>query len=249
MTVEVSRRGRVLVVELQREEKRNALNAEITSAVDAAMNRLEDDRELWCGVLAGTKKVFSAGADLAAGTGTPTERGGWVGLINRARSKPLVAAVEGPAVGGGLELVLSCDLVVASTAAYFALPEARRGLMPDYGGVFRSARMLPANVARELLLTGAQLTAERAERLGFVNRLVAPGEALEAAVALAEQVCALAPRAIRESLALVNHVLADNEPELWELNDAAHARLVKTHDVGEGIEAFFARRAPVWKDE
>jgi enoyl-CoA hydratase len=246
MLVEVDRRGRVLVVSLQREEKRNALNAEITAGVDAAMNTLEDDPDLWCGVLTGTATVFSAGADLAKGTGSPTERGGWVGLINRKRTKPVIAAVEGPAVGGGLELVLSCDLVVASTAAYFALPESQRGLMPDYGGVFRSARLLPPNVARELLLTSGRLTAERAERLGFVNVLTEPAGALDAAVALAEQVCANAPRAIRESLVLVNTMLAENEDVWWRLSDAAHERLVPTADVREGLAAFFERRPPQW---
>ena len=140
------------------------------------MNELEDDPELWCGVLTGTATVFSAGADLGGGTGGPTPRGGEVGLVRRHRTKPLIAAVEGYAVGGGMELVLSCDLVVASTSAWFGLPEVKRGLMPDYGGTFRSVRQLPPNVARELLLTGEFLPAERAERLGFVNRLTEPGE-------------------------------------------------------------------------
>ena len=169
MIVEVERTGHVLVVSIQREEKRNALNAEITAGVDAAMNELDDDPELWCGVLTGTATVFSAGADLGAGTGGPTERGGEVGLVRRARRKPLVAAVEGYAVGGGLELVLSCDLVVASTGARFGFPEVRRGLMPDYGGTFRSVRMLPPNVARELLLARSSVILDgvygrRAER-------------------------------------------------------------------------------------
>ncbi len=177
MTVDVERIGRILVISIQREEKRNALNAEITAGVDAAMNELEDDPELWCGVLTGTATVFSAGADLGGGTGGPTPRGGEVGLVRRHRTKPLIAAVEGYAVGGGMELVLSCDLVVASTSAWFGLPEVKRGLMPDYGGTFRSVRQLPPNVARELLLTGEFLPAERAERLGFVNRLTEPGQA------------------------------------------------------------------------
>ena len=127
LTVDVERIGRILVISIQREEKRNALNAEITAGLDAAMNELEDDPELWCGVLTGTATVFSAGADLGAGTGGPTPRGGEVGLVRRHRTKPLIAAVEGYAVGGGMELVLSCDLVVASTDTCVRAPrgEAR----------------------------------------------------------------------------------------------------------------------------
>ncbi|HEX9033193.1 MAG TPA: enoyl-CoA hydratase-related protein [Streptosporangiaceae bacterium] len=246
MSVQTSRAGRVLVVTMAREQKRNALNADITAGIDAAMNLLEDDPELWCGVLTGGVKVFSAGADLATGPGEPTERGGLVGLITRRRGKPLIAAVEGLALGGGFELVLCCDLVVASRTAAFGFPEVRRGLMPDFGGAFRAARMLPANVARELLLTAANLTAERAERLGFVNVLTDPGGALAAAIALAEQICEHAPLAIRESLAIVNAELAGDEGESWQRSDAAHARLIASDDVREGIAAFFDRRPPRW---
>lgn len=246
MSVQTSRVGRVLVVTMAREQKRNALNADITAGIDAAMNLLEDDPELWCGVLTGGVKVFSAGADLATGPGEPTERGGLVGLITRRRGKPLIAAVEGLALGGGFELVLCCDLVVASRTAAFGFPEVRRGLMPDFGGAFRAARMLPANVARELLLTAANLTAERAERLGFVNVLTDPGGALAAAIALAEQICEHAPLAIRESLAIVNAELAGDEGESWQRSDAAHARLIASDDVREGIAAFFDRRPPRW---
>lgn len=246
MSVQTSRAGRVLVVTMAREQKRNALNADITAGIDAAMNLLEDDPELWCGVLTGGVKVFSAGADLATGPGEPTERGGLVGLITRRRGKPLIAAVEGLALGGGFELVLCCDLVVASRTAAFGFPEVRRGLMPDFGGAFRAARMLPANVARELLLTAANLTAERAERLGFVNVLTDPGGALAAAIALAEQICEHAPLAIRESLAIVNAELAGDEGESWQRSDAAHARLIASDDVREGITAFFDRRPPRW---
>jgi enoyl-CoA hydratase len=249
MTVGVERNGRILVISIQREAKRNALDAEITAGVDAAMNELEDNRDLWCGVLTGTSTVFSAGADLGAGTGGPTERGGEVGLVRRRRTKPLIAAVEGYAVGGGMELVLSCDLVVASTAASFGLPEVKRGLMPDYGGTFRSVRMLPPNVARELLLTGEFLSAERGERLGFVNILTEPGRALAEAIALAERVCANAPMAVRAALASANEVLASGEDAYWATSDRLHQGLVDTDDAREGIAAFFDRRPPVWTNQ
>ncbi|MBP1687170.1 MAG: Enoyl-CoA hydratase/isomerase [Deltaproteobacteria bacterium] len=245
--VEVERRGRVLIVTMRREEKRNALNPAITAGIDAAMNQLEDDPELWCGILTGGPTIFSAGADLTIGPGDPTPRGGLVGLIRRQRSKPLIAAVEGLALGGGLELVFCCDLVVASTTAAFGLPEVKRGLMPDFGGAFRVARLLPPNVARELLLTGDRLSAERAERLGFVNVLAEPGGAIAAAIALAERICVNAPLAVRESLGIVNRVVTGDEADLWEDTDAAHRRLLSTADVAEGVAAFFARRTPNWQ--
>jgi enoyl-CoA hydratase len=246
MTVETSRHGHVLVAKMARPAKRNALNSDITAGIDAAMNQLEDDPDLWCGILTGGESVFSAGADLAAGPGEPTERGGLVGLITRQRSKPLIAAVEGLALGGGLELVLCCDLVVASTAAAFGLPEVKRGLMPDFGGAFRISRVLPVNVARELLITGADLSADRAERLGLVNLVTEPGQALAGALGLADQICANAPLAVREALAIFNREVGGDETETWPRSDAAHARLLQTNDLAEGIGAFFERRPPVW---
>jgi len=246
MSVETVRHDRVLVVTMTREAKRNALNADITAGIDAAMNELEDDPGLWCGILTGGPAVFSAGADLAAGPGEPTERGGLVGLIERHRTKPLIAAVEGYALGGGMELVLCCDLVVASTSATFGLPEPKRGLMPDFGGAFRIARALPANVARELLLTGEPLDARRAEAFGFVNLLTGPGGALEGALGLAAKVCTNAPLAVREALAIVNQEINGDEAESWARSHAAHARLLASDDVREGVGAFFERREPTW---
>jgi enoyl-CoA hydratase len=169
-----------------------------------------------------------------------------VGLINRKRSKPLIAAVEGMALGGGLELVLCCDLVVASSTAVFGLPEVKRGLMPDFGGAFRISRLLPINVARELLITGNNLTAERAERLGFVNTVVEPGKALSSALVLAEEICENAPLAVREALGIFNTEVNGDESESWKRSNDAHARLLQTEDVKEGIGAFFEKRAPRW---
>ncbi|WP_127783636.1 enoyl-CoA hydratase-related protein [Rhodococcus sp. X156] len=244
--VTTTREGRTLVIRLDREAKRNALNPDVTAGLDAALNELDDDPQLWCGVLTGGPAVFSAGADLATGPGEPTERGGIAGLITRRRVKPLIAAVEGLALGGGMELVFCCDLVVASRTAAFGLPEVKRGLVPDFGGAFRAAHLLPANVARELLLTGATLDAERAERLGFVNRLTAPGEALATALALAEEINRNAPLAVREALRLGGEEISGDETASWQRSNAAHARLLASADVKEGIAAFFERRDPDW---
>jgi enoyl-CoA hydratase/carnithine racemase len=143
--------------------------------------------------------------------------------------------------------VLCCDLVVAARTAAFGLPEVKRGLMPDFGGAFRAARLLPANIARELLLTGDSLPAERAERLGFVNLVTEPGGALAAAIGLANRVTGNAPLAVRAALAIVNAEISGDEEQSWARSDAAHARLVASEDVREGIEAFFGRRAPLWQ--
>ena len=191
--------------------------------------------------------MFSAGADLARGVGQPTDRGGLAGIITRTRAKPLIAAVEGFALGGGFELVLCCDLVVAARTARFGLPEPKRGLIPDFGGAFRIARTLPANVARELLMTAADLDAERAERLGLVNRIVEPGQALDAAIALAEQICTNAPLAVRGALRVVNAAISGDEAPLWQLSDAVHTGLLESGDLVEGIGAFFEKRNPQWR--
>lgn len=246
MNVETMVTGHILVIKMNRPQKRNALNSDITLGIDAAMNELEDNPDLWCGVLTGTETVFSAGADLASGPGEPTPRGGIVGLINRQRGKPLIAAVEGLALGGGLELVLCCDMVVASQSAAFGLPEVKRGLMPDFGGAFRIARFLPGNIARELLLTGDNLCVERAERLGFVNHITGNGQALAGAIALAEKICRNAPLAVREALAIFNAEVNGDETDIWRRSHAAHNRLLSTEDVKEGVGAFFEKRAPQW---
>lgn len=246
MSVETTRHGHILIVKMSRTEKRNALNGAITAGIDAAMNELEDNPELWCGILTGDESIFSAGADLATGPGEPTERGGIVGLINRKRSKPLIAAVEGMALGGGFELVLCCDMVVASRSAQFGLPEVKRGLMPDFGGAFRVSRFLPINIARELLLTGENMSAERAERHGFVNALVAPGQAISGAMALAEKICSNAPLAVREALDVFNTEVNGDESAIWRHSHSAHERLLQTEDVKEGVGAFFERRPPQW---
>ncbi|MCX4090989.1 enoyl-CoA hydratase-related protein [Nocardia sp. alder85J] len=245
-TVEVTRHGQITVITMRREAKRNAIDASITAGIDKALNDFEDDPDQWCAVLTGGTLCFSAGADLASGPGEPTPRGGIGGIITRIRSKPLIAAVEGVALGGGLELVLCCDLVVAATDARFGLPEPKRGLMADFGGAFRVARHFPPNLARELLLTAEPIGAARAERLGFVNRLTEPGAALPAALAMAEQICANAPLAVRASLKVAEAAISGDESALWELSDRTHAGLLRTADVAEGVAAFLEKRPAHW---
>lgn len=236
---------RVLVVRIERERKRNAIDRPIAEGIGAALDRLEDDPELWAGVLTGTPAVFSAGTDMRAGV-HETERGGQYGVIRRERTKPLLAAVEGPALGGGMEVVLACDLVVASTTASFGLPEVQRSLVPICGGVFRAPRALPLNVARELLLTGDPIDADRAERLGFVSRVVAPGAAVDEAVALAQRICRNGPVAVRETMRVLGAMVASDEELGWAETDHAEQVIRGAADTVEGVTAFFERRPPRW---
>ena len=247
MPVSSERRGRILIAQLERAEKRNAMNGEMTRGLDAAMNQLEDDPALWVGILAGSNGVFSAGSDMRDSLHNSTERGGPYGVVRRKRAKPLIAAVDGLAFGGGFEIVLACDLVVASRAASFALPEVKRGLFALYGGVFRAAHALPLNIARELALTGDALSAERAERLGLVNVLCEPGRAVDEAIALAERICANGPVAVRESLRVLNESIEDGDALAWRLSSDAAEAVRKSEDTREGVAAFFEKRKPEWK--
>jgi enoyl-CoA hydratase/carnithine racemase len=178
----------VLIITMTRHAKRNAIDGEMTLAIDAALNRLEDEADLWVGVITGGPDMFCAGTDMAATSGTPTERGGIYGVVGRTRTKPLIAAVEGVAFGGGFEVVMACDMVVAATNARFGLPEVKRGLVATSGAMFRASRVLPLNVAKQVMLSGAELSPADGQRLGLVNELCEPGEALEAALALAAQI-------------------------------------------------------------
>jgi enoyl-CoA hydratase/carnithine racemase len=243
--VQTARRGHVLILSIEREGKRNAVNQEIADGIDAGLRELDDDPELWVGVLTGTATVFSAGSDLT-GQGAATADGGEYGMIRRDRHKPLIAAVEGIALGGGLEIVLACDLVVAARDARFGLPEVRRGLIPTCGALFRAPRAMPLNLARELILTGDPISAERAYAAGFVNVLSEPGDALHDAVSLAGRICESAPLSVQACLRAVNALVAGDDGDGWDATAAALDSLVGTRDTAEGVRAFFEKRPPEW---
>lgn len=253
MTVDYEQRERVAVMTIRRPEARNAVNADVATGMEAAIDRLEDSDDVWVGVITGEGSVFSAGADLkaiAAGqaAGLSTKKGGFAGLARRQRTKPIIAAVDGPALAGGCEIVLSCDLVVASSAARFGIPEVKRSLIAAAGGLFRLADALPRNVAMELALTGNPIDAGRAHALGLVNELVDEGKALDAAIALANRICENAPVAVRESRNVVRAARwGADEEELWKVTNEAMARVAGTEDFAEGPRAFIEKRAPEWK--
>jgi enoyl-CoA hydratase/carnithine racemase len=244
--VDRRRDGRVLVITMERTEKRNAIDRAMADALDDALNELDDDQELWAGVLTGTADVFSAGSDLTAGGDYSSARGGEYGIIRRQRRKPLIAAVEGPALGGGLEIVLACDLVVAARTARFGLPEVSIGVVPTCAGLFRAPRALPLNLAKQLILTGRPIEAARAYEVGFVNVLTAPGDALEEAFALAQQLCGNAPVSVQACLAAVNAFVGDTDELGWQQTDQALTAAISSADAREGVRSFLEKRPPVW---
>ena len=237
----------VLVITMTRSAKRNAIDRAMADALDDALNELDDDPNLWTGVLTGTPEFFSAGSDLTSLGDYVTSRGGEYGIIRRDRHKPLIAAVEGPALGGGLEIVLSCDLVVASTEARFGLPEVTIGVIPTCAGLFRAPRALPLNVAKQLILTGKPIGARRAFEVGLVNVLAEPGTAAAEALALAHEICENAPVSVQACLAAVNRIVATGDDVGWEITDEALTAAMASEDAREGVSAFLQKRPPVWR--
>jgi enoyl-CoA hydratase len=245
--VSCRRDGHVLVVTMQRAAKRNAVDRRLADAVSAALDELDDDDSLWAGVLTGGATFFSAGSDLTSGGDYNTERGGEYGIIRRQRRKPLIAAVEGPALGGGLEIVLACDMVVAGATARFGLPEVAIGVVPTCAGLFRAPQSFPLNLARELILTGAPVSAERAFAAGFVNVLTEAGGAVDAAVELAQRICRNAPLSVQACMAAINAGLAATAEAGWAATDQAKAAILGTADTAEGVRSFLEKRPPEWK--
>ena len=252
MVVDYELDGRVAIITIRRPEARNAVNAEVAAGIEAAIDRLEEEADTWVGVVAGEGPVFSAGADLkaiAAGdaAGLMTPRGGFGGIAYRERTKPLIAAVDGPALAGGCEIALACDMIVASRDAVFGLPEVKRSLVAAAGGLFRLPRVLGPNVAMEVILTGEPISAERAYQLGMVNQLVEPGRALEAALALAGKITNNAPMAVWASRKVAVRAFTAEDATLSSQTNELFSHVAQTEDFAEGPRAFIEKRAPQWK--
>jgi enoyl-CoA hydratase len=244
------RRERVLVITINRPAQRNAVNAAVADGIAAALDDLDSDAELSIGVITGAGKGFCSGMDLKAFvTGERPWAGdrGFAGITQRASAKPLIAAIEGFAVAGGLEVALSCDLIVAARGARLGIPEVKRSLVAAGGGLLRLPRVLPRNVAMELALTGDPIAAERAQELGLVNRLAEPGEALSAALELAEAIAQNGPLALAASKRILTESVDWPDSEFFDRQQAITEPVMASQDAREGATAFAEKRAPVWQ--
>lgn len=244
------RRGRVLTITINRPDQRNAVNAAVAQGIAGALDELDADGALSVGVLTGAGKGFCAGMDLkafVAGERPHVEGRGFAGITQRAADKPLIAAVEGFAVAGGLEVALACDLIVAARGARLGIPEVKRSLVAAGGGLLRLPRVLPRNVAMELALTGDPIDAERGYELGLVNRLTEPGQALDAALELADAVAANGPLALAATKRIMRESVDWPDAEFFERQAPIIEPVFSSDDAKEGASAFSERRAPLWK--
>jgi enoyl-CoA hydratase len=250
--VEFERRDHIGLVTLNRPEARNAISPEVSRTMATVLDEIEADGELRAVVLTGRGEVFSAGADLkvvAQGKANDIARGkgGFAGIVTRDFAKPIIAAVNGPALAGGFEIVLSCDLVVASETARFGIPEVKRGLMAAAGGLIRLPKRIPLAVALELAMTGDPIDAARALQLGLVNRVVPAATVVDEAIALAERIGENSPIAVRNSRRLVLEAAELSEAEGWKRTLELMMPVFESGDSIEGATAFAEKRPPIWR--
>jgi enoyl-CoA hydratase len=244
------RRDGVLLITLNRPQARNAVNLALAEGMAAALDDLDADDDVTVGVITGAGAGFCAGMDLKAFvTGERPWAGdrGFAGIVRRASRKPLIAAVEGFAVAGGLEVALACDLIVAARGAKLGIPEVKRSLVAAAGALRRLPQRLPYGVAMELALTGEPITAERGYELGLVNRLADASGALDAALELARAIAANGPLALDATKAIVQQQFDWSEEEFWQRQDELAAPVMSSQDAREGAVAFSEKRDPVWQ--
>lgn len=242
-------RDTIRIVTLARPEAKNAISRALEAELYAALEEIDSDPEIRVGIIAAEGDIFCAGADLkeaAQRTGAPSPGLERPTIVSRTHRKPLIAAVDGPALGGGFEIVLASDIVIASTAARFALPEVRWGLVASGGGMFRLPRALPRPIANHLLMSGASLSAERAHALGLVAELAPPGGALGLALETAQRIAGNSPTAILNTREVMDRTAGLDEAAAWEISREVAARNLGSGDAREGPRAFAEKRPPSW---
>jgi enoyl-CoA hydratase/carnithine racemase len=244
------RRDGVLIITLNRPEARNAVNRALAEGVAAALDALDADADAAVGVLTGAGAGFSAGMDLkafVAGESAWVADRGFAGIVQRSARKPLIAAIEGFAVAGGLEIALACDLIVAARGAKLGIPEVKRSLVAAAGALLRLPRRVPYGVAMELALTGDTITAERAYELGLVNRVTEQGQAIDAALELAAAIARNGPLALDATKAILQQQFEWSEEEFWQRQGELSGPVFASEDAREGATAFAEKRDPVWR--
>jgi enoyl-CoA hydratase len=243
-------RGNVLLITINRPEVRNAVNGAVAEGVACALDQLDGDDGLSVGVLTGTGGFFSAGMDLGAfvkGESPWFGDRGFAGIAQRASQKPLIAAIEGFALAGGMEVALACDLIVAAKGARMGIPEAKRSLIAAGGALLRLPKRMPYHVVVELALTGDPMPAERFHEFGLVNRLAEPGTAVDVALELAEQLSKSGPLALIGSKRILQEQFDWSSEEMWQRQGEITGPVMTSEDAKEGASAFKEKREPVWK--
>jgi enoyl-CoA hydratase len=244
------RRDNILLITLNRPEVRNAVNAALAEGVANALDELDSDEALSVGILTGAGGFFCAGMDLGAfvkGESPWFGDRGFAGIAQRASRKPLIAAIEGFAVAGGMEIALACDLIVAAAGAKMGIPEAKRSLIAAGGALLRLPRRMPYHVVMELALTGEHLPAERFHEFGLVNRLAEPGSAVDVAMELAAQISKSGPLALIGSKRILQEQFDWSNAEMWEKQGAISGPVFASEDAKEGANAFKEKREAVWR--
>jgi enoyl-CoA hydratase len=245
----VEHRDGAAIITINRPHARNAVNRAVTDAAAAAIDELEARPDLIVGIITGAGGFFSAGMDLKAflaGESVALEDRGMLGFTKRPPAKPLIAAVEGPALAGGCEIALACDLIVAAEDARFGLPEVKRGLVAAGGGLLRLSRRIPQAVAMELALTGDPISAGDALRYGLINAVTPKGGALDAALALARRIAANGPLAVAATREIVLSAADWTLAEGWAEQEKIYRPVFASEDAREGARAFAEKRPPVW---
>ena len=251
-TIQTETRGHVLVITLNRPEARNAFNLEMAQRMEAAIDRYEADPELRVAVLRAEGSTFCAGQDLkeaAQGRLALTPGRGAFGVMRMPPVKPMIAAVEGQALAGGMELTLCCDLVVASSTSVFGLAEVRRSLVAIGGGLFRLPRRVPWSLAMEMILTAEPKSAQEMQRFGLVNSVVEPGAVLDEALRFAALIARNGPLAVRASKGVAQAALMEGwtDDAAWDRQMEIAGPVQQSEDLKEGLAAFAQKREPVWK--
>ncbi|MCM3764348.1 crotonase/enoyl-CoA hydratase family protein [Neobacillus niacini] len=252
----VEKIDRIAVITFNRPEALNAVSSRLWLETGTALKEFNEDPDLWVAIITGAgDRAFSAGADLkeigSGGFSTTEEMQEWgfAGIVRHHISKPVIAAVNGFALGGGTEIALACDLIVASDRASFGLPEVKRGLIAGAGGLLRLPRQIPLKVAMHAILTGKPITAEEAKQWGLVNEVVPHEQVLNAAIALAEEIIDNAPLAVKASKEIVYRGLDTTvafPPEAWSINQEYAGKVFASYDAKEGPRAFAEKRKPNW---